>query len=131
MFKNRAQKKHLKKKILVTKWKIWDIEFLRDQFKLTREGFRVEYDRLGELIDAANTRISQEKEKEDPDKTIMEQLENLKNRYEPDREKLKHQMATIDTQIEGPAPAGGSCLNENIENLRTVVGLLQERIKKL
>lgn len=134
MFKSKLtklRKKHFKNKIEVTLKKSFDVEFLIDQYKLTREGFRTEYDRLKELEDAANVRIAAEKEKEDPDKTIIEQLEKLKERYAPDMAALKKQMETIDTQIEGPAPAGRQSLNETLDNLRTVVGLLRERVAKL
>jgi len=60
-----AKKKHFKKKLEGVQKRIWDIEFLRSEYKATREGFRSEYDRLKELQDAANVRIAAEKEKED------------------------------------------------------------------
>lgn len=133
MFKNYAQKKHFKSKIKSTQKKIWDIEFLKSQYKMTREGFRTEYDRLKELEDAADTRIAQEKEKEDPDKTIIEQLEKLKERYAPDMLQLKKQMSQMDLIIEGPAPEGSQQrpINESIDGLRTVISLLKDRIKSL
>jgi hypothetical protein len=50
-----SRKKHFKKKIEVTMRKIWDMEFLLDQYKQMREGFRIEYDRIKELIDGVET----------------------------------------------------------------------------
>ncbi len=128
---NSHKKKHFKNKIDVTLRKLYDVEFLVEQYKLTREGFRSEYDRLKELEDAANVRIAQEKEKEDPDKTLLDNLKKLKERYAPDMAALKKQMETIDLQIEGPSPVGSSSLNETMDNLKTVIGLLREKVAKL
>jgi hypothetical protein len=50
-----SKKKHYKYKVEVTQKKIWDMEFLRNQYKMMREGIRVEYDRLKEARDATNT----------------------------------------------------------------------------
>ena len=133
MFSKRTKKNHFKDKLWGVQRKIWDVEFLKDQYKLTREGFRAEYDRLKELEDAANVRIEAEKTKEDPDKTIIEQLTKLKERYDPDMGQLKKQMAQMDLLIEGPAPEGSQNrpLNETIDGLRTVQSLLKEIINKL
>ena len=133
MFKNREQKKHFKSKITNTQKKIWDIIFLRDQYKLTREGFRAEYDRLKELEDAANVRIEAENVKPDPDKTIIEQLSKLKERYEPDMLQLKKQMSQMDLIIEGPAPEGSQQrpINEQIDGLKQVIQLLKDKVAQL
>ena len=130
MFINK-KKQHFKKKLEGVQKRIWDIEFLRSEYKATREGFRVEYDRLKELQDAANVRIASEKEKEDPDKTIIEQLEKLKERYDPDMQQLKKQMDNMDLLIEGPAPEGSpqQPLNTTIDGLRSVMVRLKDFIK--
>lgn len=132
MFTNK-KKQHFKKKLEGVQKRIWDIEFLRSEYKETREGFRVEYDRLKELQDAANVRIAAEKEKEDPDKTIIEQLEKLKERYDPDMQQLKKQMDTMDKLIEGPAQEGSpqQPLNTTIDGLRSVMVRLKDLIKKI
>lgn len=132
MFTNK-KKQHFKKKLEGVQRRIWDVEFLRSEYKATREGFRTEYDRLKELQDAANVRIAAEKEKEDPDKTIIEQLTKLKERYDPDMEQLKKQMDNMDLLIEGPAPAGSpqQPINTTLDGLRSVMVRLKEVIKKI
>jgi phenylalanyl-tRNA synthetase alpha subunit len=132
MFIN-AKKQHFKKKLEGVQKRIWDVEFLRSEYKATREGFRSEYDRLKELQDAANVRIASEKEKEDPDKTIIEQLTKLKERYDPDMDQLKKQMDNMDLLIEGPAPQGSpqQPINTTLDGLRSVMVRLSEVIKKI
>lgn len=134
IYRNRFSiKRHYKDKILVTQKKRADVEFLKHQYKLMREGFRVEYDRLREQEDACNVRIDQEKAKEDQDKTIIEQLEKLKEKYKPDLEGLKRQMTDMDLMIEGPVKPEQQPrpVNEVIENLRSVEGMLKEMLGKL
>ena len=158
MFKY-TQKKHYKAKILVTQKKVWDLEFLKDQYLLMREGFRNEYDSTKERIDALVsykdliTRMGMEKAKEmmkNPEKVheaLRDKAENIQLSQEErdtietlekdikakteDTERLKKQMETLDMQMEGPLPAGQNCLNEQIEGLRTIGGLLKDKIKKL
>ena len=132
MFTNK-KKQHFNKKLEGVQRRIWDIEFLRSEYKETREGFRVEYDRLKELVDAANVRIAAEKEKEDQDKTIIEQLEKLKERYDPDMIQLKKQMDMMDVLIDGPVPEGSQQqpLNTTIAGLRSVMVRLKDLINKL
>ena len=127
------KKKHFKRKLESVFKKIWDVEFLVGEYKKTREGFRMEYDRLREMIDAFNTRIKLEKEKEDKDKTIIEQMEKAIERYAPDMDQLKKQMAQMDLLIEGPAPVeqANRPLNETLDNFRGVVATLKEIIRKL
>ena len=132
MFTNK-KKQHFNKKLEGVQKRIWDIEFLRSEYKETREGFRVEYDRLKELVDAANVRIAAEKEKEDADKTIIEQLEKLKERYDPDMRQLKKQMDMMDVLIDGPVPEGSQQqpLNTTIAGLRSVMVRIKDLINKL
>ena len=127
------KKEHFKNKLKVIQKKIWDSEFLRDEYKKTREGFRMEYDRLKEMKDAFETRIKQENEKEDKDKTIIEQMEKAIERYNPDMEQLKKQMEQMDLLIEGPAPVEqqNRPINEILGNMRGVIETLKAIIKKL
>lgn len=121
-----AKKRHYTGKMFNLKRKIWDVEFLREKMKMMREGFRVEYDRITEIVDAAKLRLKTEKENTDPDKTTCTNLENLIKRHEPDLEQLKKQMEGIDGQIEGPQG-----LDEAIDGYRTVHGLLKDFKRKI
>lgn len=127
------KKQHFKNKLQEVSRMLYDAEYLKDEYKHIREGARAEYDRLRELQDAANVRISSEKQKEDPDKTIIEQMERLKERYAPDMEQFKQQMTQMDLLIEGPAPVEqkNKPINETLDNLRAVIANLKKIIKKL
>lgn len=126
MFFKSAHKQHIDEKILVTQKKIWDLEFLREKMSAMREGFRIEYDRLSEQVDAATRRLAEENGKEDPDATIRANLTNLVDRYAPDIEQLKKQMEGIDNQVRGQEG-----IEENIDGLHTVIGMLKEHRTKI
>ena len=127
----RFAKRHYNNKIQIIRKKILDVEFLVDEYKMTREGFRTEYDRIKEMQDACVVRIEEENKKEDKDKDVIAQLTKLKEKYDPDILKLQKQMETIDLQIDGPLPNGQQCLKETMEGLRTVIDLLKRKISKL
>jgi len=127
----RFAKRHYSNKIQIIKKKILDVEFLVDEYKMTREGFRTEYDRMKEMQDACVVRTEEENKKEDKDKDVIAQLKKLKEKYDPDILKLQKQMETIDLQIDGPLPNGQQCLKETMEGLRTVIDLLKRKIAKL
>src|SRR3990167_10216726 len=99
-------KQHYSNKIQIIKKKILDVEFLVEEYKMTREGFRTEYDRMKEMQDACVVRTEEENKKEDKDKDVIAQLKKLKEKYDPDILKLQKQMETIDLQIDGPLPNG-------------------------
>tara|TARA_Y100001949_G_scaffold171282_1_gene173511 strand:+ start:838 stop:1221 length:384 start_codon:yes stop_codon:yes gene_type:complete len=120
------KRKHYKRKIRVMYQKRWDLEFLKEKLKAMREGFRVEYDRIKEIIDAASVRLEEEKKKDKSDQKIVDSLTNLKKKQEPDIAQLKKQIEGIDGQIEGPEG-----VNEKIESYRTVAALLKKHIKDL
>jgi len=127
----RFAKRHYSNKIQIIKKKILDVEFLVEEYKMTREGFRTEYDRMKEMQDACVVRTEEENKKEDKDKDVIAQLKKLKEKYDPDILKLQKQMETIDLQIDGPLPNGQQCLKETMEGLRTVIDLLKRKIAKL
>lgn len=131
MYNKRFAKKHYKDKRDIVYKKILDIEFLVDEYKQTREGFRNEYDRIKEMQDACEVRIAAEKAKEDSDKTILQQMKKLHDKYDPDIKKLEAQMEAIDKQIEGPLPQGQQTLVETMDGLRAVSQLLISKIKRL
>src|SRR3990167_6583881 len=127
----RFAKRHYNNKIQIIRKKILDVGFLVDEYKMTREGFRTEYDRIKEMQDACVVRIEGENKKEDKDKDVIAQLTKLKEKYDPDILKLQKQMETIDLQIDGPLPNGQQCLKETLDGLRTVIELLKRKIAKL
>lgn len=152
------KKRHYKDKILVTKKKIWDVEFLLAQYKLMREGFRVEYDRIKEELDAVNTykelieSVGMEKAKElmknaekamearneksdyklnDEEKEVVETMKKNAQGKEDDIARLKKQMETLDMQMDGPLPAGQQSVRQTLDNLKSVVSMLKDQIKSI
>lgn len=127
------EKKHFQDKILLTRKKMWDLEFVRKQLKQLREEWRSQYDRLKEQEDAAVLRLEQERAKEDPDATIVANLENLIKRQTPDLEQFKKNMQAVDSRIEGgEGPEGHQDgINETLEGHRANLALLEEHIKTL
>lgn len=130
-----TKKKHYQNKIEVTYKKIWDMEFLRNQHKMNREGIRVEYDRQKEAIDAVETYVDLikyygvEKAKElmkdaekayqarhddnkkevtlaQEDKDMLESLEKEAKAKKEDLERMEKQMQSIDKMIDGPLGEG-------------------------
>jgi hypothetical protein len=126
-----SKKKHFKNKMEITQKKIWDLEFLLEQYKLMKEGFRIEYDKISEMLDGVETyeflirklgleeaketmkdaelsyKIKSEK-KDDKDKElnkeeqdILTSLQNEIKGKKDDMEKLKKQMKDVDIMIEG------------------------------
>lgn len=131
-FKN-EKKNHFLGKVKLTKMKIWDLEFMVGQLKQLRDGWRQEYDRLQEQVDAATVRLADENKKEDPDKTIVGNLENLLTRYAPDIEQLKKNMDGIDRQIDGYDDTEGhhEGMRDTIEAHRSNLLLISQFVKSL
>jgi hypothetical protein len=159
-----TKKRHFKNKLEVTQRKILDVEFLLDNYKQMREGFRTEYDRIKEELDGVETYeflikklgVEEAKEvmkdaeksyklrdemKDEKDKELNKEeediLTNLKNNIvgkKNDMEILKKQMKDVDVMIEGdpeqPASVSQS-VNQNLSNLRSVIDMLRQIIKKL
>jgi len=152
------KKRHYKDKILITQKKIYDVEFLLSQYKLMREGFRVEYDRIKEELDAINTykeliqSVGMEKAKElmknaekamearnekadyklnDEEKEVIQTMTNNAKGKEDDIARLKKQMETLDMQMDGPLPAGQTSVRQTIDNLKSVVDMLKDMIKSI
>lgn len=132
---NWRKKWHVQQKIEITQKKQWDLEFLKEKMKAMKEGFRMQYDRLKEELDAATLRTNVEKEKgESADKQIIANLANMITHHEKDIGQLKTQMDAVDSQIEGQMNEETGQLvgvDPQIDGFRTVVGMLKEYKKKL
>lgn len=120
--KKTERRLHYRKKTQVLRWKIWDAEFIRVQHKSMREGIRMEYDRLQEIIDACRTRIKNENESGKPNKDVIANMDKTIKDREPNVTQFKNQMDAIDQEIEKTTQA--------IDGYRVVINLLKEEIKK-
>lgn len=162
------------KKIREKRTQIWDREFTKRFLSESREGLRIEYDRLNEELHAAQRRLvaelykvieseygtemdirtiaitAEEIEKlptektkdtryykvvkQDPDKTIVETLTKQIERMKPDVAQLQEQMQALTQRIEGPLKDDQGIdhsLNASMDDLRTVIKLLQDHRKNL
>lgn len=119
--------------------------------RLCQEKYEVIYSESGDKVDVKTVPISADeieslptkktKEsryhkvlKEDPDKTIIENLENTIKKISPDVEQLKKQIGQLDQRIEGPLRDENGVdhsLNGSSEDLVTVINLLKNHIKNL
>ena len=124
--KNRRHKRHLKNKLLGNEKSLWDVDLLRNKYKAMREGIRLEYNRLQEREDGIIQRVKTEKEKDKPDKEILDGLQKAQDKVTPDIAQLKSQMGEIDTMIDGE---GG--INEKTEEMRSIRELINETLKQL
>lgn len=127
------KKKHFKKARHASYRKIWDLEFVKNQLKMMRENWRAEYDRTQEQVDAATLRLSEEQKKEDPDKTIIENLTKALEKWKPDIEELKKRMDGCEKQIEGYDNSEGhnEGINDTIEGHRANIKLIEVHLKNL
>ena len=119
---------HYKDKIYVMYKKVWDLEFLKEKFKAMREGFRIEYDRIKEIDDAAKLKYEELKrqDRNEENQKIIDSMKRMREKNKPDIKQLEEQMASIDQQIEGQ-----DGVDEKIDSYRTVIALLKEHKKKL
>jgi len=120
---------HIRQRIAVSEKKMWDLEFLKNKMRAQREGFRQEYDRINELVDAATRRLDEEKQKKDKDQTIIDNLTKYKEKHQPDIEQLKMQIEGIDGQIEGADGKQG--MDDVIDGYKTIIDLLKEWKKQV
>ncbi len=136
LFLNRKQK-HFKEAVANLEKKMWDTEFMVTKRREEREGYRTEYDRLNEMLDAATARLAVEKQKEDPDKTISQSLQSKIDSTTQDVDQLKLKMGQIDKEIDGfeyeeqGQPIRQQGLIETIDGYRTLIELVRKHIGTL
>ena len=122
----RRKMKHYKTSIENVYKKLWDMEFLKEKFKTTRESSRLEHDRMKETIDALLVREEKELKSDKRDPKVLDAIKVKKKQLYTDIEQVKQQMNALDSQIQA---TGG--LDEKMEAQRTVITLLREHMKNL
>ncbi len=131
------KQKHFKEAIKNLQKKMWDTEFMVTKRREEREGFRTEYDRINEMMDAITQRLGEEQKKTDPDKTIVENLQNRSTNTQQDIDQLKLKMNQIDQEIDGyeyteqGQVVRQQGLLETIDGYRTLIDLVGKHIKTL
>lgn len=124
-----TKKRHFKARVEQTDRSIWDLEFSREKYKMLREDIRQQYDRVNENVLQAKTSLSVEQAKSAPDAKVVENLQNLVARYEPDIEYLKKQMEALDNQID--CESNPEACTQKLEATRALREMLRSYAKKL
>lgn len=129
-----AKKRHFKKRLANIQSAIYDLEFNRAKLKAIKEQMRLQYDRLQETTSSAQAGLESENSKEQPDKSVISNLERVIERYKPDIEYLSKQLEGMDNAIDCATlddkgnPIG---INQRIEAARTMKEMLVDYIKTL
>lgn len=93
---------------------------------MIREGIRTQYDKIKEMVDAANVRIGEEKIKEKSDYEIIKKMTEMAAKYQVDLKQLEEQMAELDKEIDETEMT----MNSRIEAARSYRLLILKLLKK-
>jgi CRISPR/Cas system-associated endoribonuclease Cas2 len=138
MFDNifNKQKDYFKRKRQGIQYSIWDLEFKRFKAKELREGVRQAYDDSKQKLQGIEfTRKTAEENKMLP----KEELAGLDDKIvllKRDIERYEAQMRSIDLQIDGSKqtneyPEGYEGLEQNLDGLRELLGMVDDYLKRL
>lgn len=131
MNKPLSKRAHFKSKLRGTKQMRWDREFQAVKTMGIREDLRKEYDHMQSIVDNFDKKIKN-KMTEDENGSVKDQ----KTRAEADRDRLLGQMQQLDVEVNGTKPTeqypeGHTGINQQIESLIEVEGMLKNHIKSL
>ena len=103
-------------------------EIVKEGKKDVREGIRQEYDRIKELVDAANVRLKTEnsKNEQNRDKTVIDNLTKMKDKYSIDMGEMEKQIKELDKELDDV----DKTLNVRIEAGRAYINLVKKLLKK-
>jgi len=126
------------KKIRGIKKMILDLEFKRSKTRMIREDIRHEYDALRSKFSVIETSVKEDEAKK-VGKMEVGELERMKDRMVligNDIERLKAQMIGLDIEVEGckvtkEMPEGHQGINQQLDALRELIGMLKNYTKKL
>lgn len=131
--------KYFLKKVRGVKKMILDLEFKRSKTRMIREDIRHEYDALRSKFNILEANIKEDEKKDKKDKMDTGELERIKDQMvllEQDISRMKAQMVGLDIEVEGSKPTkelpeGHDGINQQLEALRELVGMLKNYMKKL
>lgn len=130
------KKKYFNKKIRGVECMIEDLIFKRFKTLEIREEIRQEYDNAKSRLAALDEQIKQEKEKPTLEEGEAKRLDDKKVLLEKDIERLENQMKGLDLEVVGTRPSneypeGVTGINETLDSLRELLGMLRTYIKTL
>jgi chromosome segregation ATPase len=130
------QKRYFQSKYDGVKKMTWDLEFKRFKTKEIREDIRAEYDGLKSKLSILDEQIKSEKDKPTMKKGERARLKDKKTIFERDIKRYEDQMAGLDMEIQGSKateelPDGYQGINQQLDALRELEGMVKDYIKKL
>ena len=135
MFDNK-QKKYFKGKLDGVQRMIWDLEFKRAKTQMIREEIRQTYDNLKSRLHILEEDIKKQKETPTMEKGDIARLDDQKVLLERDITRYEAQMKGLDLEVNGSKqtaeyPDGVQGINDQLDALRELKGMLGEYIQKL
>lgn len=128
----RSRRAHFKGKLRGVEGMLWDLEFKVFKTREIREDIRKEYDFMLSRIESIDAQIKNfpADKPEEERKT----LEDQKVLAERDRDRLLHQIKTLDVEVEGARPTaeepnGHEGINMQIDQLRELADMLRSWLK--
>lgn len=130
------QKTYFEKKLVGVQNMIWDLEFKRFKTLEIREEVRQNYDANRSKLEVLQTHIAAEKDKPTMSQDEIKRLEDQEVLLKRDIDRGVAQMAGLDADVQGAPgtsenPEGVQGINEQLEALRELQGMVREYIKGL
>lgn len=113
---------HFSKKYRQNLHKMWDMEFVLHGSRETREGFRMEYDRMMEKLNGLRKVLKQQKKKK-ADSNTLKALRKSITETKTDIEQLKGQMDKIDNEIK--------IVKGGVDNHKAILDMVKKYKKNL
>lgn len=105
----------------------WMYEITKEGKIAIREGIRLEYSKMKEMLDGACLRIKDEEAKPKPDQKAIEAAKKLRTAYDADLVKMEEQLKQVDQEIE----ACDRTSEDRVEACRAYVSLVKKCLKKI
>ena len=128
--------RYFKSKLRGVEKLIADLEFKRFKTREIREEIRQEYDNLKSKLSVLEAQIKSQKEKPTLEVGEIARLYDQKVLLDRDIERLLAQMKGLDLEVEGSKvtqeyPDGVQGVNQQLDALRELVGMLKSYVKDL
>lgn len=128
--------KYFKKKVRGVEKMILDLEFKRAKTLMIREGIRQEYDNLCAKMASLDETIKREEKEKKMEAGDIARLGDDKIRLQGDIDKLIGQMEGLDIEVSGCKPSkdypeGYNGINQQLDALHELIGMLKDYIKTL
>lgn len=121
------RRQHFMRRLKQAQMAVWDLEFQKDRMEQLREEMRQQYDKVKERHAVNVAQLEAEKEKgKAGDQKLIEHLQNMTAKTEPDLKAMENQLGGLDEQIHGD---GGQSLTDQLEALNAARDMLRWYLK--